>query len=115
MIQFWTSIKPIAYQRLFVKSTSLNNPVRRNLSVLNFTKVSFSVKAKVAVGVVSISGCVGYNYIDGYKIIRNLIPVAHCESIRTIDNREIKSSNYYSKSNHTETFKEKDENDCRYR
>ena len=97
MLQFWMSIKPNVCQRHLLKFKHAYPSFRRNLSVGNLIKSqSFSVKAKVAFGVTSLTGSIGYHYVFGFENIKNVIPVAQCESVLPLNNLGIKASEPYN-------------------
>ena len=97
MLQFWMSMKPNVCQKHLLKLKNAYPSFQRNVSVRNLTKTQpFSVKAKVAFGVTSLSGCIGYHYLFGFRNIPNLLPRAQCESVLPPNKDEIKTSELYN-------------------
>ena len=89
MSQLWNSVKPIVSRRLVLSLKHPRLPIKGNIHVQTFAKRPSYNKSGIFVGFISVSGCLGYNYVVRKNENIQLLPRAYCESVpRNNENNE---------------------------
>ena len=97
MSQLWNSVKPIVSRRLVLSLKHPRLPIKGNIHVQTFAKRPSYNKSGIFVGFISVSGCLGYNYVVRKNENIQLLPRAYCESVP--QNNEINEKELYGSYN----------------